>query len=183
MKNKNVVVTGGAGFIGANLAKELATNNNVIIIDDLSAGKKEDLTETSWKSVEFIEGSIGDFSLLKKLCKNVDFVFHQAAIASVAQSIANPPATNEANVTGTLNVLWAARESGVRKVIFASSAAVYGDTASTTQREEMMPNPQSPYAVTKLVGEYYCQAFQAVYGSQYFESVDPNSPLVGIKVY
>lgn len=184
MKNKKVVVTGGAGFVGANLAKELAVDNSVIIIDDLSTGKKENLSDLSGKNVKFVEGSIGDFSLLKKLFKNVDFVFHQAAVSSVHKSIENPLATNEVNVTGTLNVLLAARDSGVKKVIFASSAAVYGDTPTIPQREEMMPNPQSPYAVTKLVGEYYCRGFQAVYGlptvslryfNVYGPKQDPNS--------
>lgn len=164
MKNRKVAITGGAGFIGANLAKELAADNSVIIIDNLSVGKKENVTDLLGENVEFVEGSIGDLSLLKRLFRNVDFVFHQAAISSVPKSIENPLATNETNVTGTLNVLLAARDSGVKKVIYASSTAVYGDTPTLPQREEMMPNPQSPYATTKLVGEYYCQAFQGVYG-------------------
>ena len=184
MKSKKVVITGGAGFIGANLAKELAADNSVIIIDDLSTGNKENLTDLSTENVEFVEGSIGDLSLLKRFFRNADFVFHQAAISSVHRSIENPLATNETNVHGTLNVLLAARDSGIKKVIYASSAAVYGDTATTPQREEMVPNPQSPYAVTKLAGEYYCQAFQAVYGLpavslRYFNAYgpkqDPNS--------
>lgn len=184
MKNTKVVITGGAGFIGANLAKELAVDNSVIIIDDLSTGNKENLTDLPTENVEFVEGSICDISLLKRLFTNVDFVFHQAAISSVHKSIENPLATNEVNVTGTLNVLLAARDNGVKKVIYASSAAVYGDTTMNPQREDMMPNPQSPYAVTKLVGEYYCQAFRAVYGLptvslRYFNAYgpkqDPNS--------
>ncbi len=184
MKNRKVVITGGAGFIGANLAEELATNNSVIMIDDLSTGKKENLTDLSGKNVEFVEGGIGELSLLERLFRNVDFVFHQAAISSVHKSIENPLGTNEVNITGTLNVLLAARDSGVKKVVYASSAAVYGDTPALPQREEMMSNPQSPYAVTKLVGEYYCQAFQAVYGLptvslRYFNAYgpkqDPNS--------
>jgi len=164
MKNRKIVITGGAGFIGANLTKELAADNSVIIIDNLSAGKKENLTDLLGGNVKFVKGSISELSLLKRLFKNVDFVFHQAAIASVPKSIEDPLATNETNVTGTLNVLLAARDSGVKKVIYASSAAVYGDTPTLLQREEMMPNPQSPYATTKLVGEYYCQVFQAIYG-------------------
>ena len=163
MKNRKVAITGGAGFIGANLAKELAANNSVIIIDNLSVGKKENLTDLLGENVEFVEGSIVDLSLLKKVFRNVDCVFHQAAISSVSKSIENPLATNETNVTGILNVLLAARENNLKKVIYASSAAVYGDTPTLPQREEMMPNPQSPYAITKLIGEYYCQVFQAVY--------------------
>ncbi|MGB6874139.1 MAG: SDR family oxidoreductase [Dehalococcoidia bacterium] len=189
MKNRKVAITGGAGFIGANLAKELAANNSVIIIDNLSVGKKENVTDLLGENVKFVEGSIGDLSLLKRLFRNVDFVFHQAAISSVPKSIENPLATNETNVTGTLNVLLAARDSGVKKVIYASSAAVYGDTPTLPQKEELMPNPQSPYATTKLVGEHYCQAFQAVYGlptvslryfNVYGPKQDPNSDYAAV---
>jgi UDP-glucose 4-epimerase len=179
MNNRKVVITGDVGFIGANLARELPTDNNVIIVDDLSVGMKENLIDLSGENFEFVEGSIGDISLLKRLFRSVDSVFHQAAISSVAQSVKNPLATNETNVTGTLNVLLAARDNGVNKVIYASSEAVYGDTTSTTQREDIMPNPPSPYAVTKLVGEYYCQVFQAVYdlptvSLRYFDVYGPN---------
>ena len=179
MKNKKTVITGGVGFIGTNLAKELAADNSVIIIDDLSAGKKENLTDLSGETVQFVEGSISDLSLLTKLFRNVDFVFHLAAISSVHKSIENPLATDEVNITGTLNVLLAARDSDVKKVICASSAAVYGDTPTIPQKEDMMPNPQSPYAVSKLVGEYYCKVFQTVYGLptvslRYFNVYGPN---------
>ena len=189
MKNRKVVVTGGAGFIGANLAKELAANNSVIIIDNLSVGKKENVTDLLGENIKFVEGSIGELSLLKRLFRNIDFVFHQAAIASVPKSIEDPLATNETNVTGTLNVLVAARDSGVKKVIYASSTAVYGDTLTLPQREEMMPNPQSPYAITKLTGEYYCQVFQVVYGlptvslryfNVYGPKQDPNSEYAAV---
>jgi len=189
MKNRNVAITGGAGFIGANLAKELATNNGVIIIDDLSVGKKENLTDLSGENVRFVKGSIGDLSLLKRLFRNVDFVFHQAAISSVPKSIEDPLTTNETNVTGTLNVLLAARDSGVKKVIYASSTAVYGDIPTLPQREEMMPNPKSPYAITKLIGEYYCQVFQAIYSlptvslryfNVYGPKQDPNSEYAAV---
>lgn len=189
MTNRKVVITGGAGFIGASLAKELAANNSVIIIDNLSAGKKENLTGLLGENVKFVKGSISDLSLLKKLFRNVDFVFHQAAISSVPKSIEDPLATNETNVTGTLNVLLAARDSGIKKVIYASSTAVYGDTSTLPEREEMMPNPQSPYAITKLIGEYYCQVFQRVYGlpaislryfNVYGPKQDPNSEYAAV---
>jgi len=189
VKNWKVVITGGAGFIGANLAKELAANNSVIIIDNLSVGKKKNVTDLLGENVKFVEGSIGELPLLKRLFRNIDFVFHQAAISSVPKSIEDPLATNETNVTGTLNVLLAARDSGVKKVIYASSTAVYGDTPTLPQREEMMPNLQSPYATTKLVGEYYCQAFQAVYGfptvslryfNVYGPKQDPNSDYAAV---
>jgi len=185
------IVTGGAGFIGSHLAEELARRGyQVVILDDLSTGKMENIKGLLDKdNVTFVQGSIGDLSLLKRLFRNIDFVFHQAAISSVPRSIENPLATNETNVTGTLNVLLAAKDSGVKKVIYASSTAVYGDTPTLPQKEEMMPNPQSPYAITKLIGEYYCQVFQAVYclptvSLRYFNvygpKQDPNSDYAAV---
>jgi UDP-glucose 4-epimerase len=189
MENKRVVITGGAGFIGAHLAEELSASNTVIIIDNLSTGRRENVADLPGTKARLIEGSIVDLSLLRTLFTNVDFVFHQAAIASVLKSVQDPLATNETNVTGTLNVLLAARDNGVRKVIFASSAAVYGDTASVPQKEGMLPGPQSPYAVSKLVGEHYCQVFSAVYGlptvslryfNVYGAKQDPNSDYAAV---
>lgn len=152
---KRVLVTGGAGFIGSHLAEELARRGcRVIILDDLSTGKRENIERLlNQGKLEFIEGSILTLPLLEKLFQGIDYVFHQAAIPSVPESIENPLASHEANVTGTLNVLIAARDSGVKKVIYASSCAVYGDTSILPQREDMLPNPQSPYAVTKLARE------------------------------
>jgi len=160
------IVTGGAGFIGSHLAEELARRGyHVVILDDLSTGKMENIKGLLDRGiVTFVQGSITELPLLQKLFDNVDYVFHQAALARVLFSVQNPLAVNEVNVTGTLNVLLAARDSGVKKVICASSAAVYGDTLTLPHKEEMVPNPQSPYAVTKLVAEYYCQVFQVVYG-------------------
>jgi len=164
MKHKRVAITGGAGFIGSNLAEELAASNNVIIIDDLSTGKKENIASLLQKNnVKFIQGSILDLKLLQKSFRGVDFVFHQAALPSVSRSIEDPKATNEVNVTGTLNVLLAARDNKVKKVVYASSSSVYGDTPTLPKREDMPTNPQSPYALTKLVGEYYCRIFHQVY--------------------
>jgi UDP-glucose 4-epimerase len=189
MDRKKVVVTGGAGFIGANLVKELAASNSVIIIDNLSTGRKENLSGLLGQNVELVETSMDDLSLLKKLLMDVDFVFHLAAISGVSRSIENPLASNETNVTGTLNVLLAARDTCVKKVVCASSAAVYGETSGLPQREEMRPNPQSPYAATKLAGEYYCQAFGAVYGlhtvslryfNVYGPRQDPNSEYAAV---
>lgn len=162
---RRVVVTGGAGFIGSHLAKLLADREyHVIILDDLSTGKKENI-ETLLKKpgVEFIQGSITNLALLQKVFRNANYVFHQAAIPSVPRSINDPKASHEVNVTGTLNVLLAARDNGIKKVIFASSSSVYGDTPTLPKVEGMIPNPQSPYAVTKLTGEYYCQVFRQVY--------------------
>ena len=165
MKGKRVAITGGAGFIGSNLADELATGNSVIIIDDLSTGKKENIKELLKKdNIKFIQGSITDLSLLEKLFQGVDYVFHQAALARVPRSIEDPLTTNEVNVKGTLNVLLAARENRVRKVIYASSSSIYGGASSLPQREDMPPDPLSPYALTKLAGEYYCNIFSQIYG-------------------
>ena len=156
---KKVLVTGGAGFIGSHLASELGRRGyQVTVIDDLSTGKMENMAEFS-KNVRFIRGSITDLPLLQHTLKDTWYVFHLAAIPSVPRSIASPMVSHEANITGTLNVLLASRDNKVKKVIFASSSAVYGDTPSLPQKEDMTPRPLSPYAVTKLAGEYYCEVF------------------------
>ena len=150
---EKVVVTGGAGFIGSHLAEELARRGyQVIILDDLSTGKMENIKPLleNENSVKFIQGSVTDLPLLQKLFQGVDYMFHHAAVPSVPQSIENPLATHEVNITGTLNVLLAARDCGVKKVVYASSSSIYGNTPTLPQREDMPPNPQSPYAVTKL---------------------------------
>jgi len=159
-----IVITGGAGFIGSNLAEvlALAPNNEVCVVDDLSTGRVENLPIAS--GIEFIKGSITDLQLMNEVLADADFVFHQAALPGVQRSIEDPAHTNEVNIRGTLNVLMAARDAGVKKVIYASSSSVYGDTPELPNREGMTPNPLSPYAVTKLVGEYYCKVFNDVYG-------------------
>ncbi|MDP2729875.1 MAG: SDR family oxidoreductase [Dehalococcoidales bacterium] len=183
---KKVVVTGGAGFIGSHLAEELAGKGyQVVILDDLSTGKMKNIESLLKKgNVDFVKGSITGPSLLNKLFKNVYYVFHLAAIPSVPRSVEDPQASHEVNVNGTLNVLLAARENNVKKVIYASSSSVYGDTPTLPKSEDMMPRPQSPYAVTKLTGEYYCQVFSNVYGlpavclryfNVYGARQDPNS--------
>jgi len=165
MKGKTVAITGGAGFIGSHLADELATSNSVIIIDDLSTGKKENIARLIEKdNVTFTQGSILDLSLLQKLFQDVDYIFHLAALARVPRSIEDPLTTNEVNIKGTLSVLLAARDNGVRKVIYASSSSIYGDSPTLPQREDMSPSPRSPYALTKLAGEYYCNIFRQIYG-------------------
>jgi UDP-glucose 4-epimerase len=164
MEHKRIVITGGTGFIGSHLASELVTDNTIIIIDDLSTGRLQNIADINGKpSVMFIEGSILDLHLLEDAFIGVDFVFHQAAIPSVPRSIENPLSTNEVNITGTLNVLLAAKDTGVKKVAFSSSSSVYGHTPVLPKKEDMLPNPQSPYALTKLAGEYYCQIFQQIY--------------------
>jgi len=164
MNNKRVAITGGAGFIGSNLACELATDNTVIIVDDLSTGRIENIAGLIAKeNVTLMQGSILDLHLLTEVFNGIDFVFHQAAIPSVPRSIEDPLSANEVNITGTLNVLIAAKDNNVKKVIFASSSSVYGNTSTLPKVEDMTPNPQSPYALTKLVGEYYCQIFHEIY--------------------
>ena len=163
---KKVVVTGGAGFIGSNLAEELVkANHDVIVLDNLSTGRIENITSLrATEQFSFVTGSITDLSVLKRVFEDAECVFHQAAIPSVLRSVENPEAINEANVTGTLNVLLAARDCGVKAVIYASSSSVYGDTPTLPKREDMAPHPQSPYAVSKLAGEFYCKVFSEVYG-------------------
>lgn len=163
---KRAVVTGGAGFIGSHIADGLvARGYQVNIIDDLSTGNKENIASLlNQNHVEFTECSIADLSVLTKLFRGADYVFHLAAIPSVPRSIENPQASHEANITGTLKVLLAARDTAVKKVVYASSCAVYGDTCTLPIKEDTLSNPQSPYAVTKLAGEYYCQVFHQVYG-------------------
>jgi UDP-glucose 4-epimerase len=160
------IVTGGAGFIGSHIVEELAQQHHeVVIVDNLFSGKMENIQPfLEKKNVTFVQGSITDLSVLKNLFEGADGIFHEGAIASVPRSIANPLVTNEANVTGTLNVLIAARDCGVRKVLFASSSSVYGNTPTLPKREDMTPNPLSPYAVSKLTGEHYLKVFSEVYG-------------------
>lgn len=156
-----IAVTGGAGFIGSNLCLELCNEHEVVVIDDLSAGRMENLRGLN---VDFIKGSITDLDLLETAFLDVDYVFHHAAIASVQRSIEDPGAANEVNTGGTLKVLAAARDKDVRKVIFASSSAVYGHSPKSPKREDMVPRPESPYAVTKIAGKHYCRVFSEIYG-------------------
>ena len=165
MKDNKIVVTGGAGFIGSNLVERLVNNkNHVIVIDDLSTGYIENIQEfIDGKKIEFVKGSVTDINLLQDTLKDVDYVFHQAALASVPRSVKDPLKTNFVNINGTLHVLIAAKDCKVRKVLFASSSSVYGDTPTLPKNESMTPNPLSPYAVSKLAGEYYCQVFSDVF--------------------
>jgi UDP-glucose 4-epimerase len=159
--SQKYAITGGAGFIGSNLAQALSEENAVVVVDDLSSGRMENLAGID---VEFIKGSVTDLQLLRDAFEGVDCVFHLAAIASVQRSVEEPLKANEVNLDGTLNALVAARDAGVRKIIFASSAAVYGDSPELPKREDMTPDPKSPYAVTKIAGEHYAKVFQELYG-------------------
>ena len=163
---KKVVITGGAGFIGSHIADECVKRGwQVIIIDNLSTGRLENIKHLLQitNSSEFVRGSITDLALLQKVFGGADYVFHEAAVVSVPGSIADPVLAHETNLTGTLKVLLAARDAGVKKLVFASSSAVYGDTAESYKKEDALPKPQSPYAVNKLAGEYYCQVFNEIY--------------------
>ncbi len=159
-----VLVTGGAGFIGSHLTDALvARGDEVVVLDNLSTGKPANLAGVRDR-IRFVEGSITDLAVVRECCAGVDTVFHQAALASVPRSVDDPIASNETNVSGTLNVLWAARECGVRRVVYAASSSAYGDTEVLPKREDMPANPLSPYAVNKYVGELYCAVFDRLYG-------------------
>ena len=162
------IVTGGAGFIGSHIVEQLAEKDHeIVVLDNLFSGNLENIRPfLSRDTVTFVRGSITDLPLLTETFEGADGIFHEGAIASVPRSVADPRATNEANVTGTLNVLVAARDSNVRTVVFASSSSVYGETPELPKHEEMRPLPLSPYAVSKLTGEYYLQSFHQVYGLQ-----------------
>lgn len=186
-----VIVTGGAGFIGSHLVQELLKHGHqVIILDNLSTGRLSNIEFLlDDKNVAFVRGSLNNLPLLRRLFSGTDFVFHQAAVPSVPRSIKDPRTSHRANATGTLNVLLAARDNGVKKVVFASSSSVYGDTPTLPKVEDMAPNPQSPYAVTKLAAENYCRVFEQVYGLKtvclryfnvYGPRQDPGSPYAAV---
>jgi UDP-glucose 4-epimerase len=158
------LVTGGAGFIGSHLVDELvARGYRVRVLDNLSTGSRANLTAVQ-DQIDFIEGDILDRRVVRAAMAGVEVVYHQAAMRSVPRSIEDPAAANGANGDGTLNVLLAARDAGVRRVVYASSSSVYGDSASLPLREADLPRPVSPYAVSKLAGEHYCRVFTHVYG-------------------
>jgi len=157
------LVTGTAGFIGRSIAAALlARGETVRGIDSFITGKRSNLA--GLEAMEFIEGDLADPATCAEACKGVEYVFHEAALASVPRSVADPAGTNLNCVTATLNLLVAAKEAGVRRVVYAGSSSAYGDTPTLPKREEMLPNPISPYAVAKLAGEHYMRAFNRVYG-------------------
>jgi nucleoside-diphosphate-sugar epimerase len=158
------LVTGGAGFIGSHIASALlASGARVRVLDDLSTGHAENIEEIGG-DVDFIQGSVADENLLSKALAGVELVFHEAAIPSVPRSVEAPRQTHVASVDGTFSLLVAARDQGVKRVVYAASSSAYGDQPTLPKSEQMLPDPLSPYAVAKLVGEYYCQVFTRVYG-------------------
>lgn len=178
------LVTGGAGFIGSNIVEELLKRGySVRVLDNFATGKRENLKEFN-NDVELIEGDIRSFHIVQQAVKGIDVILHQAALPSVPRSIKDPITSNEVNVVGTLNILEAAKDAGVKRVVYASSSSVYGDNPELPKHEAMMPNPLSPYAVSKLAGEKYCSVYSRLYGIEtvalrYFNVFgprqDPNS--------
>lgn len=161
---KTYLVTGGAGFIGSHIVEALLQNGGKArVLDNFFTGKKENLNGLL-EDIELIEGDIRNVETVKKTVKGVDCVLHQAALRSVPMSIEDPWAYNEVNVTGTLNILLAARDAGVKRVVFASSSSCYGNTDRLPQIETQTPCPISPYAISKLAGEHYCNVFSNIYG-------------------
>src|SRR6266511_2621517 len=158
------LVTGGAGFIGSHLAAALiAGGARVRIIDDLSTGHRENVAEVGG-DVDFIQASLTDSKAVARALEDVELVFHEAAIPSVPRSVSKPTETHEASVNATFSLLLAARDQKVRRLVYAASSSAYGDQPELPKSEDMRPDPLSPYAVAKLVGEYYCRVFTRVYG-------------------
>jgi nucleoside-diphosphate-sugar epimerase len=183
------VVTGGAGFIGSNTVDELVRRgHSVVVLDDLSSGKEENLNEIRNK-ITLIKGSITDIEIVRKAMHEAEYVLHLAARTSVPRSVKDPIETNKINIDGTLNVLVAAKEMKVKRVVFAASSSAYGETPTLPKVETMQPQPISPYGVTKYVGELYGQTFGRCYGLEnvalrYFNIFgprqDPSSPYSGV---
>ena len=158
------LVTGGAGFIGSHLVERLLSEGHFVrVLDNFDTGSRQNISHLSG-NLELIEGSIVDRENVRKACAGIDYVLHQAARGSVPRSVADPLGTHDANVTGTLNILYAAKDAGVRRVVCASSSSVYGETPVLPKEESMTPNPQSPYAYSKLMLEHYCDVFYRIYG-------------------
>lgn len=188
-KNRLYLVTGGAGFIGSHIVETLVNRGEKVrVLDNLMTGKYENIANFEGR-IEFILGDIRDFNVLGKAVDGVDTIFHEAAIPSVPRSVEDPQLNHDSNVNGTFNVLLAARDAGVRRVVYAASSSAYGEIGTGEKREDQLPSPLSPYAVAKLVGEYYCQVFTRVYGLEtvslrYFNVFgprqDPSSPYSGV---
>ena len=182
------LVTGGAGFIGSHLTEELSRRGHrVRVVDSLITGKRRNLEHIP--GVDFLEGDLAEMAVAERAVQDVEYVLHEAAIPSVPRSVKDPIASNRANIVASLNLLVAARDAGVKRLVYAGSSSAYGNTATLPKREDMAPSPLSPYALQKLVAEQYCQMFTRLYG---FETVtiryfnvfgprqDPRSPYSGV---
>jgi UDP-glucose 4-epimerase len=157
------LVSGAAGFIGRSIAAALLQRGDSVRgVDNFATGKRENLV--SLEAMEFMEGDLADLDVARQACAGVETVFHEAALPSVPRSVTDPISSNVACVDATVNLLWAAKEAGVRRVVYAASSSAYGDTPTLPKHEQMLPNPISPYAVAKLTGEYYMRSFARVYG-------------------
>src|SRR6266550_1661876 len=176
------LVTGGAGFIGSHLVERLVRDGAAVtVLDDLSTGRRENL-RAARDRIRFIRGSVARLDVCRRAMQGVDYVFHHAAVTSVPRATRDPLAAHHTNVTGTLNVLLAAREAGVTRVVFAGSTAAYGDAAEVPQHEGLLPSPLSAYAASKVAGEAYCQAFWRTHGLEtvvlrYFNIFGPRQNL------
>ena len=158
------LVTGGAGFIGSNIVDALLQRDDTVrVLDDFSTGKRENLADFEGR-ITLFEGSVADEAIVRKAVDGVDYILHEGALASVPRSVEDPISTHTANVTGTLTLLLAARDAEVKRLVFAASSSAYGDQPTLPKIETMAPSPLSPYAVSKVACEYYCQAFTACYG-------------------
>ncbi len=181
ISGNSFLVTGGAGFIGSNIVEYLLKSGagKVRVLDNLSEGLRENVEMfLNNSNYEFVGGSIADYATCLKNCEGIDYVLHQAALGSVPRSIKNPVATNEANVTGFLNMLTAAKDSGIKRFVYASSSSVYGDSPDLPKKEEKIGKPLSPYAVSKVVDELYADVFSRTYkmeviGLRYFNIFGP----------
>src|SRR5947209_14517786 len=160
------LVTGGAGFIGSNTVEELVRRGHgVVVLDDLSGGKEDNLAEVRNK-ITFIKGSVTDLEIVRRAIQEADYVLHLAARTSVPRSVKDPVETNRINIDGTVNVLVAARDAKVKRVVYAASSSAYGETPTLPKQEDMTPSPISPYAVAKLASEYYMVSFYRCYGME-----------------
>jgi nucleoside-diphosphate-sugar epimerase len=188
-EKKLYLVTGGAGFIGSHIVEALVKRGDrVRVLDNLSTGHRRNLAHLE-ERIEFIKGDIRDYETTRRAMEGVGIVFHEAAIPSVPRSVSEPQLNHEVNITGTFNLLRAARDAGVKRVVYAASSSAYGETGISAKQEDALPSPLSPYAVAKLVGEFYCQVFTRVYDLEtvalrYFNVFgprqDPSSPYSGV---
>ena len=172
------LVTGGAGFIGTNIVRELVKRRQkVVVLDDFSTGKMSNIADIKQK-IRVVRGDVRDFKTVKRACRGVDYILHHAALRAVEESVDDPLKAGEINVMGTLNILLAARDSNVKRVVFASSSSVYGSVKTECNVETQTLHPESPYALSKLIGEQYCSLFSEMYGVEtvslrYFNAFGP----------